>query len=507
LHQPVSGVECFEKMSKNLNTVTRRKFLGQAVTATAGFTILPSHVVGGLGYQSPSDKLNVAGIGVGGQGYINLRNMETENIVALCDVDWDYAGNTFKRWPMAKQYKDYRVMLETQKDIDAVVIATPDHSHALPAMLAIRAGKHVFLQQPLAHSVYESRILKDTALRYGVATQMGNQGNSGEGIRRICEWIWAGSIGEVTHVDVWTTRPVWPQGLRMPDRGRRVPRDLDWELFVGPAPWVEYNQDYHPWTWRGWWNFGLGAPGDMGTHLLDPVFKALMLGHPTSVEASSSLFSTHSAPNSEFVRFEFPRRDNLPKVAMPEVTVNWYDGGWMPPRPQELNDGEMMGDENGGCIFYGTRGKLMCGTYAGNPTLLPVKEMEHFQQPERSIRRIFNMEEGGHEQDWVRACKEPRETRLQPASNFEYAGPLSELVALGAVAVRAQSLQRKLLWDGPNMRFRNIAGTDVLRIHTSSDFGLVNGNPRVNNEFATLPASQTVEEWIRHNYRQGWEQI
>jgi hypothetical protein len=167
----------------------------------------------------------------------------------------------------------------------------------------------------------------------------------------------------------------------------------------------------------------------------------------------------------------------------------------------------MMGDENGGCIFYGTRGKLMCGTYAGNPTLLPVKEMEHFQQPERTIRRIFNMEEGGHEQDWVRACKEPRETRLQPASNFEYAGPLSELVALGAVVVRAQSLLRKLLWDGPNMRFRNIAGTDVLRIHTSSDFGLMNGNPRVNNEFATLPASQTVEEWIRHNYRQGWEQI
>jgi predicted dehydrogenase len=489
------------------NKLTRRKFIGATATTVAGITILPSNVVAGLGHQSPNDKLNIAGIGVGGYGYVNLRNMETENIVALCDVDWDYAGNTFKRWPMAKQYKDFRMMMEEQQDIDAVVIATPDHTHALAAMMAIRAGKHTFVQQPLTHSIYESRILAETAQRYGVATQMGNQGNSGEGIRKICEWIWAGSIGEVTHVDTWTTKPNWPQNNFAPERSRRVPRDLDWELYVGPAPFREYNPVYHPFTWRSWWDFGSGALGDMGTHIIDPVFKALMLGHPDSVEASSSEFNTDSPPNSEFMRFEFPRRDNLPKVAMPEVTVNWYDGGWLPPRPNEMKDGEMMGDENGGCIFYGTRGKIMCGSFANNPTLLPTSEMEHFQEPAKSIRRIFNPNEGGHEQDWIRACKEPKENRLETSSNFKYAGPLNEIIMLGALAVRLQSLNRKLTWDGPNMRFSNIGSTDIIRILSKSNFEVLNGNPRTNNEFVTLPALLTAQEWIRHNYRQGWEQI
>ncbi len=494
-------------MNKNINTVSRRNFIGSSLTVAAGFTILPSRVIAGLGHQTPSSKLNIAGIGIGGQGYINLRNMETENIVALCDVDWDYSGNSFKRWPLARQYKDYRIMLEEQKDIDAVVIATPDHSHALPAVLAMREGKHVFLQQPLGHSVYESRVLAETAQRYGVATQMGNQGNSGDDIRRICEWVWAGVIGEVMHVDAWTTRPSWPQNIQRPERSRRVPRDMDWELFVGPAPWREYHPVYHPWNWRSWWDFGSGALGDMGTHVLDPVFKALMLNYPDSVEANSSEFNIDSPPDSQFIRFEFPRRDNLPKVAMPEVTVNWYDGGWLPPRPAELEDGEMLGDENGGCIFYGTRGKIMCGAYAKNPTLLPVGEMEHFNEPVKTIRRIFNTGEGGHEQDWIRACKEPKTTRLESSSNFTYAGPLSEIISLGALAVKLQSLQRKLLWNGDNMRFTNIGMNDMLRILTKSQFEVVNGNPRTNREYTTLQAYQTVEEWIRYNYRQGWEQI
>ncbi|SHF96179.1 Oxidoreductase family, NAD-binding Rossmann fold [Mariniphaga anaerophila] len=494
-------------MDKKKNTVSRRAFIGSTVSVAAGMTILPSHVVAGLGHQSPSDKLNIAGIGVGGYGYVNLRNMETENIVALCDVDWSYAGNTFKRWPMAKQYKDFRVMLEEQKDIDAVVIATPDHTHALAAVSAIREGKHVFVQQPLAHSVYESRILAETAERYGVATQMGNQGNSGEGIRKICEWIWAGTIGEITHVDAWTTRPNWPQNNTLPNRGKRVPRDLDWDLFVGPASWREYNPAYHPFMWRSFWNFGSGALGDMGAHILDPVFKALLLQYPESVEASSSQFNTESLPDSEFVRFHFPRRDNLPKVAMPEVSVNWYDGGWMPPRPEELADGEMMGDDHGGCIFYGTRGKIMCGAFAKDPTLLPTGEMDHFQEPAKSIRRIFNPFEGGHEQDWVRACKEPKETRLKASSHFGYAGPLNELIMLGVLAVRMQGLNRKLIWDGPNMRFANIGSSDVIRILSESNFEISHGKPRTNSEYATLSAIQTVEEWIRHSYRQGWEQI
>ncbi|MCE4563669.1 Gfo/Idh/MocA family oxidoreductase [Maribellus sp. CM-23] len=491
-----------------MGTVSRRKFIGTAAAGFAGVTLVPSNVIAGLGHKAPSDKLNIAGIGVGGMGYTNLLHMETENIVALCDVDSEYAGrNSFRRWYRARQYKDYRVMLEEQKDIDAVMIATPDHSHALPALIAMRQGIHVYLQKPLTHSVYESRIMTETAQRYGVATQMGNQGNSADGIRQICEWIWAGTIGEVTHVDTWTNRPIWPQGLTRPEKGKRVPKELDWDLFIGPAQFREYNPVYHPWNWRGWWDFGTGALGDMGCHIIDPVFKALNLQYPNSVEASSTPFNNDSAPNAEVIRYEFPRRDNLPKVAMPEVTVSWYDGGFMPPRPDELKDGEKMGDDGGGCIFYGTRGKIMCGTYGANPTLLPTSEMAHFEPPVMSIRRISNAMEGGHEQDWIRACKENKETRVEASSNFAYAGPLNEMVVMGVLAVRLQSLERKLQWDGPNMRFKNISDSDNLRILSKNDFEVVNGDPRFSKEYMKLPAKATAEEWIRHTYRKGWEQI
>ncbi len=491
-----------------MGTVSRRKFIGTAAAGFAGVTLVPSNVIAGLGHKAPSDKLNIAGIGVGGMGYTNLLHMETENIVALCDVDSEYAGrNSFRRWYRARQYKDYRVMLEEQKDIDAVMIATPDHSHALPALIAMRQGIHVYLQKPLTHSVYESRIMTETAQRYGVATQMGNQGNSADGIRQICEWIWAGTIGEITHVDTWTNRPIWPQGLTRPEKGKRVPKELDWDLFIGPAQFREYNPVYHPWNWRGWWDFGTGALGDMGCHIIDPVFKALNLQYPSSVEASSTPFNNDSAPNAEVIRYEFPRRDNLPKVAMPEVTVSWYDGGFMPPRPDELKDGEQMGDDGGGCIFYGTRGKIMCGTYGANPTLLPTSEMAHFEPPAMSIRRISNAMEGGHEQDWIRACKENKDTRVEASSNFAYAGPLNEMVVMGVLAVRLQSLERKLQWDGPNMRFKNISDSDNLRILSKNDFEVVNGDPRFNKEYVKLPAKVTAEEWIRHTYRKGWEQI
>ena len=467
-----------------MSNLSRRKFIGTTATGIAAATILPSNVIAGLGHKAPSDKLNIAGIGVGGKGFTNLKFMETENIVALCDVDWEYAGrNAFERWYRAKQYKDFRVMLEEQKDIDAVMIATPDHTHALPALMAMREGKHVFLQKPLTHSVYESRIMTETAARYGVATQMGNQGNSADGIRQICEWIWAGKIGEVTHVDTWTNRPIWPQGLTRPEKGKRVPKTLDWDLFIGPAKFTEYNPIYHPWNWRGWWDFGTGALGDMGCHILDPVFKA------------------------EFVRYEFDRRDNLPKVAMPEVTVHWYDGGFMPPRPDELKDGEQMGDDGGGCIFYGTRGKIMCGTYAANPTLLPTSEMAHFEEPEKSIRRILNAMEGGHEQDWIRACKESKDARVEASSNFSYAGPLNEMVVMGVLAVRLQSLQRKLEWDGPNMHFTNISPSDTIRVLKKDNFEVINGDPTFDKQYETLPALKMAEEWIRHTYRSGWEQI
>jgi predicted dehydrogenase len=490
------------------NPVTRRSFIGAVATVGAGMTILPGKVIAGLGHKAPSDKLNIAGIGVGGMGFRNLRNMETENIVALCDVDWEYAErNSFRHWPIAKKYTDYRAMFDKQKDIDAVMIATPDHSHALPAMMAIKNGYHVYLQKPMAHSVYESRILTETAKRYGVATQMGNQGNSGDGIREICEWIWAGTIGEVTHVDAWTNRPIWPQGLERPEKSKNPPRTLDWDLFIGTAPLRPYNPIYTPWNWRGWWDFGTGALGDMACHILDPVFKALMLQYPDSVQGSSTPVNTESAPNAEFIKYEFPRRDNLPKVGMPKVTVNWYDGGLMPPRPDELKNDEQMGNESGGCIFYGTKGKIMCGASALNPTLLPTSEMANFARPEKSLRRITNAMDGGHEQDWIRACKEDKNGRLEASSNFSYSGPLNEMVVMGVLAVRLQSLQRKLIWDGPNLQFTNIGMNDELKILKKDSFEIVNGDPQFKKDYVTLPAKITAEVWIRHTYRNGWEQI
>ncbi len=486
---------------------SRRKFLQSTIGVTAGVSLLPSHVIAGLGHKAPSDKLNIAGIGVGGMGYNNLKRMENENIVALCDVDWKYANrNSFREWPLASKYKDFRIMFETQKDIDAVVIATPDHTHALPALMAMREGIHVYLQKPLTHTVYESRVLTETAQKYGVATQMGNQGNSGEGIRQICEWIWAGKIGDITHVDAWTNRPIWPQGLERPRKEMRIPKTLDWDLFIGPAPYRPYNDIYHPWNWRGWWDFGTGALGDMACHILDPVFKALKLKYPESVQGTSTPVNSQSAPNAEMVVYEFPARDNLPKVAMPPLKVTWYDGGLMPPRPDELKDGEQMGDRDGGCIFHGTKGKLMCGTYGKNPTLLPLSEMSHFEAPEKKIRRIIDGV-AGHEQDWIRACKESPDNRVKASSNFDYAGPLNEMVVMGVLAVRLQSLKRKLKWDGPNMRFSNIGSRDEIRILTKNEFEIVNGDPRFNKDYASLPARQMAEQWIRHDYRSGWEQI
>ncbi|WP_159522587.1 Gfo/Idh/MocA family protein [Sunxiuqinia indica] len=493
--------------SKN-SALSRRRFIQSTGVALAGFTILPSHVVGGMGHKAPSDKLNIAGIGVGGMGYRNLKNMETENIVALCDVDWKYANrNSFREWPTAPQYKDYRVMFEEQNDIDAVMIATPDHSHALPALMAMRQGMHVYLQQPLTHSIYESRVLTETARKYNVATQMGNQGSSNDDIRKICEWIWAGKIGDITRVDAWTNRPIWPQELERPKKEMRIPKTLDWDLFIGPAEYRPYNEIYTPWNWRGWWDFGTGALGDMGCHVLAPAFKALKLEYPISVQGSSTPVNTESPPNAEMVIYEFPARDNLPKVAMPPLTVNWYDGGLLPLRPEELSEGEGMGNESGGCIFYGTKGKIMCGSFSENPTLLPSSEMANFKQPERIIRRIPNAMNGGHEQDWIRACKESPENRLAPSSNFDYAGPLNEMVAMGNLAVRLQSLQRKLLWDGTNMRFTNIGSNDQLQILTRDDFEMTKGDPKFNKEYTTQSAKQMAEEWIRHTYRQGWEQI
>jgi len=469
----------------------------------AGLTILPSYVVGGLGHTPPSDRLNIAGIGVGGRGGGVLEGLTGENVVALCDVDWKYARSTFKKFPNAKKYYDWRKMFdEMGDDIDAVVVGTPDHTHAIISIHAMKMGKHVYCEKPLTHSVWESRQMTEIARRHNVVTQMGNQGNSGEGIRQICEWIWDGAIGEIREAHAWTNRPIWPQGLERPDKKMDIPDHLKWDLFIGPAQYRPYNSVYHPWNWRGWWDFGTGALGDMACHIMDPIFKALNLQYPTSVEASSSPINTESPPQSEIVHYNFPARSNMPKVNMPEVKVSWYDGGLLPERPPELPEGEIMGrDHNGGCLFVGSKGKLMCGTYGRNPFLLPLSYDESYQRPPKKLRRV----EEGHIGDWARACKESPGNRVMPSSNFDYAGPLTEMVLMGVVATRLQDLKRELIWDGKNMEFKNIDPDDEIRVVTTDEFKVIDGHPHFDTQYQTINAYQAAKQYIRHSYRDGWK--
>jgi len=436
---------------------SRRELLSRAVLAAATVTIVPRHVLGGEGQPPASEKLNIANVGVGGMGQSNLAKCATENIVALCDVDSGHAAKIFAAYPQAKTYKDFRVMLDQQKDIDAVIVATPDHTHAVVASAAIQRGKHVYVQKPLAHSVFEARMLTEAARKHKVATQMGNQGRSCDGARLICEWIWDGAIGPVREVHAWTNRPVWPQGIEVdrPAEMPPVPAGLDWDLWLGPAPVRPYHPTYHPGLWRAWWDFGTGSLGDLGCHILDAPFWALKLKYPVSVEGCISTYwhglwqetkpKNETYPRSTIVRFLFPARDG-----MPEVKLTWWDGGMMPPRPDELEEGRRMGDSDGGVLFIGDQGSLMCGCYGRSPRLIPEAKMQAYKQPAQTLERIPGGE-GGHEQDWVRACKGGQSA----SSNFDYSGPLSEMVLMGNLAVRFPN--RKLLWNGEKMEVTNDA--------------------------------------------------
>jgi len=473
--------------------VSRRQFI-KASAATAGmFYVVPSYAVSGLGHIAPSDKLNIAGIGVGGKGSTNLRNMNTENIVALSDIDWQYAKNCFDTYPNAKRYVDFRKMFdEMGKNIDAVVIATPDHTHAVCALVAMQLGKHVYVQKPLTHSVYESRVLLEASRRYEVVTQMGNEGHSSDKVSEVCEWIWSGAIGEVTHIDAWTDRPIWPQGLTRPEKGMSVPEHINWELFIGPAPFRPYHRAYHPWDWRGWWDFGTGALGDMACHVLDVPFAAMKLGHPSAVEASSTAINSESAPVASTIRYEFPARPKEGKFNMPAVSVTWYDGGLLPKRPDSLPDGVEMGEGGNGIIFHGSKGILICGNYGAQYRLLPEDKFKDLPKPAASLRRVGM----SHEMDFVRACKESPDNRVLPLSNFGYAGPLNEMVVMGNLAVRLKSLNKKLQWDGVKMRITNLTDSDELKV--------ANGIPNQEPKMITLNAIQAAEEYIRHTYHNGW---
>jgi predicted dehydrogenase len=490
-----------------MNT-SRRDFIKKSAALAAGLTILPSHVVSGLGHKAPSDKLNIVGVGIGGKGRANLDAMNTENIIALCDVDWKYAKGTFDAYPKAEKFTDWRVLFDKLgKSIDGVLVATPDHSHAVVAANAITLGKHVYCQKPLTHTVYESRLLTNLAKKYKVATQLGNQGGSCPEVRDICEWIWNGEIGEVKEVHAWTNRPLWPQGMSRPTDTPKVPSTLQWDLFLGTAPYRPYHPAYTPWNWRGWWDFGTGALGDMACHIMDPINRALDLKYPINVQGSSTAINTESAPQAESVHFTFPARPNRPLCAMPEVKVSWYDGGIYPQRPAELLDGTaMLNDWMGGILFVGSKDKLICDLAGVNPRLLSGR----VPNVPKTLRRIEGYKYGGiadgpHEQDWIRACKESSNNRVEAASNFDYAGPFNEMIVMGVLAIRLQDLNRTLRWDGENMQFTNISDTDTFQIMIKDGFEIKDGNPTFDKTMTDpINAKQFVAELIKHEYRAGW---
>jgi len=492
------------------NKVSRRTFLGTAATAAAAFTVIPSYAMGSvLGHRAPSDKLNIAAVGIGSRGNAVIRGVSaTENIVALCDVDWQFAKAVFDANPNARKYWDWRRMYEEMgNSIDAVIVATADHTHAVIAATAMTLGKHVFVEKPLTHSVYESRLLTRLAARHRVATQMGNQGASGEGVSQMCEWIWNGEIGEVTKVDCATDRPIWPQGLPTPETEDPIPSTLNWDLFTGPAAMRPYNVTYHPWNWRGWWPYGTGALGDMACHIMHPVFKALKLEYPTKAVGSSTSLFVDCAPQAQIVKLTFPARERLQKVAMPEVAVHWYDGGVMPDRPAGFPEGrQLMGSGGGLAIFHGTKDTLLCGCYGAGPWLLSGRRPEVPQTLRRvSPPNATRENRVSHEMDWVRACKESPANRVAPLSDFSEAGPFNEMVVMGVLAVRLQGLNKELLWDGQNMRFTNIEPNETVRFMVKDGFTIEDGHPSFNKTYtAPVNAQEYASELIKHTYRDGW---
>jgi predicted dehydrogenase len=449
--------------------MSRRHFMGTAAAA-AGLTIVPRHVLG-AGYQAPSDTVNVAVVGYAhGMGSNNLKNaMKSDNIIALCDVDESAAakqarvrqGTTPDKFPKPPaEYKDFRVMLEKQKDIDAVIVATPDHMHAIVAMTAMQLGKHVYVQKPLTRTVAEARALTAAARKYKVVTQMGNQGHSEEGLRLMQEWFNAGAIGEVREVHCWTNRPIWPQGMPRPTEEMPVPEGMDWDLWLGGAPPRPFHKTYHPSFWRAWQDFGAGAMGDMACHVMDASYTVLKLGSPTSVIATAGAIVqappagqggwgvrvkyNDSYPPSSIIHLSYPQRGDLPPVKM-----HWYDGGLLPERPDELEPDRKLPES--GTIFVGSKGKMWCETYSESPRLIPESFMASFtNRPPKTLPRVPGGREG-HEKNWLDAIR----SHGQAVSHFDYAGPFTESVLLGNLALRFSG--QRLDWDAPNMKVTNVA--------------------------------------------------
>ena len=449
---------------------TRRTFLKQASLAS-GFVIVPRYVLGGPGYTAPSDMLNVAAVGAGGKGLVNITNTfqsNEANIAVLCDVDDRQAEKTRAQWPKAAYYTDYRPMLEKEKDtIDAVIVSTPDHMHAPIALAAMELGKHMYVEKPLTHSIAEARKLTEAAERYRVVTQMGNQGSSGDDTRKIEAWVQQGVLGDVHTVHTWTNRPVWPQGVPLPAEAQSVPDEVHWDLWLGVAPKRDYHEAFMPFRWRGWWDYGTGALGDMGCHIMDVPYRALKLGYPESVYCSvgsvyanffEEAFYPESCPPSSVVHLKFPARD-----AMSAVDFSWSDGGILPPRPDVLDANQTMGDKDGGMLLIGDKATLVAGMWGKEPIVLGMNEAD---LPKAELPFVKDGPDG-HQAQWVQACKEGY--GAYTSSPFSVAGPLTETVIMGNLAVRSHNHReakadgqghvfpgrKQLLWDGQNMKVTN----------------------------------------------------
>jgi predicted dehydrogenase len=462
-----------EKTSDN----SRRDFIKTTALAAAGFMIVPRHVLGGKGFIAPSDRLIIASVGVGGKGGDDISHFAKSgkaDIAYLCDVDDVRAETSVKSFPKAKYYKDWREMFNKEsKSFDGVSVSTPDHNHAAIALAAMQLGKHVYVQKPLTHDVYEARLLTDAAKRYKVVTQMGNQGASGDGVRQLMEWYDAGIIGNVHTVYSWTNRPVWPQGIPWPGTKAEVPKTLDWNLWLGTAPYKDYVEKLVPFNWRGWWDYGTGALGDMGCHLVEPAFRVLNLQYITDVQASVGTvyvdefkqgYFPESCPPSSHVTMNFPKTD---KTTGP-VKLHWMDGGIQPERPEELGPNEVFGDGGNGVLFIGTKGKMMCGTYGADPKLLPTSRTNEVKVKQKYPRVPGGPE--GHYAQWIEGAIAGY-GKKQLSSPFEIAGPLTESLCMANLAIRGHDIRTakadgkgydypgrdlKLIWDRENMKVTNL---------------------------------------------------
>lgn len=498
-HQPKTGI-------------SRRKFVGMTASGAAAITILPSSTVSGLGHVMPSDKLYVAAVGCGGEGAADIAAfMRTpkQNVAIshLCDVDDRMAAPMIKKFPNAKFYPDWRELFDKEnKNFDAVTVAIPDHNHAVVGLGAMQLNKHLYLQKPLSHDIYEARMLTEAAKKYKVVTQMGDQGASTEGLQTLREWIEAGILGDIEKVYCWTDRPVWPQGIPWPKSGAKVPKELKWDLWLGTAEKTDYIENLVPFNWRGWWRFGTGALGDMGCHIMGPPFKILELGFPYEVSGSAStiydgIFSEalypESGPVSSSLKFRYKLNNGK------DLDLYWMDGGITPERPVELEEGNMnniMGDftnlhdYEGATLFVGTKGKAACGWGGRAPVLLPLKLNEMVDVPKKYPRVEGGMD--GHYWQWIDACIAGY-GQHELSSPFEgYAGPLTETVLMGNLVLRCFNIRKKVQRVDPV--YGEIEGFDYPGRYI---------NYKWDGEAMRITNFEQANQFVKREYRKGWGEL